>query len=155
MKGLIVKYWLLSYDVKVFGVKYRSPRVVNTLTPLLVIGGLYNLFTLGFDIWQFLALVPFFAVGIYTAIRKIDESDLPFLDWEQELQLMQKPDWVKTKWNFNFPENYRKRLQDRHDIKYKGHEKFVHPWRFFLPFMWIAIACVLWGTWGFNEAGFP
>jgi len=155
MKEYINKYWMLSYDTKVFGSHFRGLRVLNTLTYLLCVGGLYNLFALGFDIWQGLSLVPFVAVAVYTGRYVITSKDLPYLDWEQELQLAQKPEYAKKKWDFVIPKYKEKELLDIHNKKYKGPEKFVHPWRFFFAFLVIIITCIIWGIWGFNEPGFP
>lgn len=150
MRDWIIKHWALSYDSKVFGVTFRHLRVVNTLVPLLMLGGLYNVLTVGFDFWQALALVPFFAVGIYVSFifkLKPTVEDYEKMDWEQVLQYSKLPEHlVSTKERLDLQKDWK--------VKYKGKEKFVEAWRFFSPTVWTIVGMIIFAIFGFHEAGF-
>jgi len=151
IRDWIIKNWAYSYDTKFLGNKGKHLRVVNTLIVLFCIAGLYNLLTVGFDIWQGLAFLPFLV--IFFGGSKLflgGKPEFDELDWEQKLQVLQKPysPYIEGR------ESLLRELKIRYDLKYKGRENFIHAWRIILPFLVILLSCVIYWFFGFNEVGF-
>ena len=149
MRKWIINKMGLSYDSKIFGQGFKHLRVVNTLVFLIVIGGLWNVFTEGFTLMDGVILIPFFAVAIYVSfIFKIKDSDYELLDWEQKLQYSKIPDYIVNS-------KERLDLAKRWEEKYEGSEKNVEVWRFLFPLFYILAALVIYWIFGSPEAGFP
>jgi hypothetical protein len=150
MRKWIIKHWAFSYDSKVFGLKGRHLRVVNTLIVLFCAAGLYNVLTVGFDVLQALAFLPFLVIFFGGKLFLKQPVKFEELDWEQQLQVLQKPlsPYLEGR------EDIIMDLLERHTIKYGGKEKFVEAGRILFPFAVILISVIIYAIFGFNEAGF-
>lgn len=140
----------MNYDFKVFGKVMRGLRAVNVEIVLFCIAGIYNLLTLGFDVWQGLAFLPFLAIFfIHRLYFKFYPVTYDEMDWEQQYQFL-KNNKVSSKRRPNALWN----LENRFLEKYHGDEKFVEAQRFFFPFAVILIALIFYAVFGFSEGGF-
>lgn len=153
MRRWIIKHWAYSYDstTPLLGAG-RHLRVVNTCIVLLCMAGMYNLLTEGFDILQFLSLLPF--VILYFGRSTLFLGGAPKfeeLDWEQQLQVLQKPysPYLEGR------ESLLKELTKKRDLKYKGGKKWVEAWRIIFPFAIIALSLLIYWLFGEADLSFP
>ncbi len=150
MKNWMIKNWLFNYDTKVFGTTFRHLRVVNTLMPLFVFAGVINLLTEGLTLIDIILFIPFFAI-FFGRSWLIGDWNINDLDWEQKFQYYQStPDNM-------LPSNLEdlKELKQLWVAKYKGSEKFVEAFRFFLPLICMVGALLIIWLFGSSDNSFP
>ncbi len=152
MRKFIIKHWAYQYDSKVFGKKFRHPRIANTIVLLLCIGGLINLLIPAFTIFQALVLLPPFILFFGGSKLFVGDIDYYELDSEQKLQYLQQKQMKETLTTSEIEDL--NTFTTLHDVTYDGKEKFVNAKRFFFPLIIIAITLIIYGAFGFNEAGF-
>ena len=152
MRKFIIKHWAYQYDSKVFGMKFRHPRVANTIVLLFCIAGLINLLIPAFTLLQALVLLPPFI--LFFGGSKLFVGDINYyeLDSEQKLQYLQQKQMKEPLTESEIEDL--NAFTTLHEVTYDGKEKFVHAKRFFIPLIIIAITLIIYGAFGFYEAGF-
>lgn len=142
MRNLIIKYFALSYNVKLFGTNFRYLRAVLPTIFFFCLAGLYTTAQEYQSVWDFQTLdfllwtpvlicfwfgFNWFGLGYFRQFP-IGYNDLQ--DWEQEHQFINAPDLVKKG---QFPVT-REQLNDMYDSKYKTDESWVNVFLGVFPF---------------------
>lgn len=159
-RAWIIKNFSHSWDSKVFGTKYKHLRAVNITMPVFCIciaiqvtlEALYNVDFL--NPWALIPIYTPFLICVYIGFNWFNQSyfekypsEFSELDWEQQWQHLNLPQYLKQKKNDYAGHPYANNnlyqlLEDKYSEKYGGRSKFVEAWRFFKPLTYMAVVAV-------------